>query len=168
MAVQHPSPEYWPSCSLKNGDSSTLPHRCSIRRLAKPPGHNSLGMFFDETTKTKLLSHPWVSISKKKRGRVQLQSRCSAKSPWISPISSAIISRPCMTTGRVQQKNIFFACLARGVEYRPGDDHLSRYGNFKVLIPTSPRYWQCMRNVCEAHCDECLTCLIRTQAYFPG
>jgi hypothetical protein len=28
---------------------------------------------------------------------------------------------PCMTTDRVQQKNIFFACLAQGVEYRPGD-----------------------------------------------
>jgi hypothetical protein len=49
-----------------------------------------------------------------------------------------------MTTDRVQQKNIFFDCLARGVEYRPGDGHLSRYGNFKVLIPTSPLYRQCM------------------------
>jgi len=28
---------------------------------------------------------------------------------------------PCMTTDRVQHKNIFFACRAQGVEYRPGD-----------------------------------------------
>ncbi len=77
--------------------------------------------------------------------RVRPQSRCSAKSPWISPISSALISRPCMTTDRDQQKNIFFACLARRVEYRPGDGHLSRYGNFTVLIPSSLRYRQCMR-----------------------
>jgi len=28
---------------------------------------------------------------------------------------------PCMTTDRVQHKNIFFACRAQWVEYRPGD-----------------------------------------------
>ena len=49
-----------------------------------------------------------------------------SQEPLISPISSARISQPCMTTDRVQHNNIFFACLAQGVEYRPGDGHLSR------------------------------------------
>jgi len=39
--------------SLKQGDSPTLPHRRSLRHLAEPPGHNSLGMFADETTKAR-------------------------------------------------------------------------------------------------------------------
>ena len=71
------------------------------------------------------------------------QSRCSAKSPWMRPISSTLSFRPCMTTVRVQQKNIFFACLARRGRVSPcwwhhGDGHLSRYGECTVLIQTLP------------------------------